>query len=170
MLIAMVGVLLSALISYYISRRNNYINTVTAARINWIGNLKSNIANLYGQFEHIDHNINLDPDYMATDDYGDKIKELARIATLIKLKLNPFNIIDKNLINILDQIVGSANFMSNEIPSNLCKSLVLHAQWLFKTEWEEIKIETAGFWWKPFLKFKVRRLMHRYEEFENSAN
>lgn len=167
-IIAALGVTLSALISYYISSRSNYINTVTAARINWIGNVRSNIANLYAQIEYIDYNITINDDYSASDEYAEKMKELVRIITLIKLQLNPFNKIEKNIIAILDELTDPMSSHPYESPKLQCDNLISHGQWLFKTEWEKIKIETAGFWRKPWLRLKVHCLMHRYDEFEHA--
>ncbi len=163
--LAAFGVLIAAIISIGISRKSLYLNSITVERTKWIGNVRSNIANISGQVHGISQRLIEDSVYDSTDDYHNSIREIHRLSSLITLQLNPFGEIDKNIIAILVNFSEAHREASTFSWIEYDVLLISHAQWLFKTEWEKVKTEAVGFWRRPWRWFKAREHLRRYRAF-----
>jgi hypothetical protein len=164
-LIAFVAVLVSALVSFLISRRSIYINSVTVERSKWIGELRANIASLSSQVLNINHSLIDDHEYHGSQQFRSATQEIYRLSALIKLQLNPFNEIDANLLSILEEFTDSFNNPTDFMWASHDYSLIAHAQWLLKAEWEKVKSEAAGLPLKPWFWLKGKLYMRRYRKF-----
>ncbi|HEY5504561.1 MAG TPA: hypothetical protein VIK28_05330 [Sedimentisphaerales bacterium] len=167
-LIAFVPAIVAAFVSLLISRRSIYINSVTVERSKWIGELRSNIASLSGLVLDINQKLIFVEGYELSEPYHQSAQEIHRLTSLIKLQLNPFNEIDKNIIRILDNFEQSFQNPRTSRWAGDDYLLVAHAQWLLKAEWEKVKLEAAGCPKKLSLWLKAKIHMRRYRKFANS--
>jgi hypothetical protein len=144
--IAVVGVIISATISAFISRRASYLTSVTAERSKWIDKLRTNIAELLGLCAFIHYNRPPDTSlsYLQQSPEGDELRrKVETLVATIRLQLNPEGKIDQNIIEILQHIVFLADRGKNAGFSAQWL-LTRHSQWLLKEEWETVKWEAAG--------------------------
>jgi hypothetical protein len=147
--IAVSGVILSALVSSFISRRINYLNVVTAERSKWIEKLRTNLAK-YSAVAHAvfykakkedwsESSLGMSSEYYAL------LRELQDLRSLLKLQLNPNGKIDQNIIVLIDRIYElSRTWTFGPELEQEGRLLVLHAQYLLKAEWEKVKSEARG--------------------------
>lgn len=138
--IAVTGVLASAFVSSWISRRTNYVNSVTAERTKWIGKLRANMSSLIGDYRTFDSVTNA---FRNEQFYKDARKSFETLAAEIRLQLNPAGAVDKSLLALL------AKFMSNWNAPGFGFAawedlFINHGQWLLKAEWEKVKQEARG--------------------------
>jgi hypothetical protein len=167
-LIALTGVLISALIAFTSARKSLYINSVSIERSKWIERLRQNIATCSGQLLTLSLKITGGDDFAKTKectDYADKINALV---SLIKLQLNARGRIDRNIIKILDALPTLALQKNPDKFFAMEHLLILHSQWLLKMEWQTVKYEAAGIFRKTGLRLKAVVLMCRYRNFELS--
>jgi hypothetical protein len=164
-LIALMGAVFGAFVSFLISRRSIYINSVTVERSKWIGGLRANIASLSAQVLSINQSLIDDREYDRSSQFRSSAQEIYRLSALIKLQLNPFNEIDDNLLGILDEFTDSFNNPTDFMWASHNYALIAHAQWLLKAEWEKVKSEAAGLPLKPWLWLKAKLYMRRYRRF-----
>jgi hypothetical protein len=158
--------IVAAAVSYLVARRSIYINSVTVERSKWIGELRTNIARLSGQILTINQKQIFNRKFGVSDpEYHQYTEEIHRLTSLIKLQLNPFNEIDKNILLILDELENSLNEPHSHMWFLADRLLIQHAQWLLKAEWEKVKFEAASNFCKPFLWCKSRRRIRQYRLF-----
>lgn len=136
-IIALCGVLITALVAYTASRRAAYISSVTAERSKWIDKLRGNIADLLGVCSAIsmEENVRYSPNHQQAD----------RLIALITLQLNPNDEsgIDRNLLVHMKRLVDSAQGRGSPFRTEE-KRFVRHCQFLLKEEWEKVKSEAKG--------------------------
>ncbi|MGO9238896.1 MAG: hypothetical protein ACLP4V_34110 [Methylocella sp.] len=164
---ALAAAIVAGVISFLISRRSIYINSVTVERSKWIGELRTNIANLSSHVLGINQKLFNDHDlkYYNSAEFYQQSQEIHRLTSLIKLQLNPFGEIDKNIMRILDDFERSSKNPASFSWAGKDYLLLAHAQWLLKAEWEKVKYEAAGFPRKPWLWMKAVLHMCRYRKF-----
>lgn len=122
-----------------LSRRTAFINTVTSERVKWIGNLRDNLSKFVGLTHHW---------FVLKEDIeepkkDDMTRELRVLRYHIRLQLNPSPkaTIDRDIMEMIEQIADSApNFKIEELQQHL-DNLVLKAQKLLKSEWDKVKRE-----------------------------
>lgn len=143
--IALLGVLISVWVSSVISRRSVFVNSVTLERSKWIEKLRSNLADFYSATSNL-HFLALkaDPNERVFDVEPDLVREVEKLAALIRLQLNPKGEIDTNIILLLGHIPHIACEKS-DLFGTAQDLLILHSQWLLKEEWEKVKVEASGF-------------------------
>jgi HAMP domain-containing protein len=163
--IALVAAVVSAFVSFLISRRSIYINSVTVERSKWIGELRANIASLSGEVRNINQRLIDNRAFDRSDEFSSSAQKIYRLSALIRLQLNPFNEIDANLLSIIDEFTDSFNSPTDFRWASQDYLLIAHAQWLLKAEWEKVKSEAAGLPRKPWLWFKSKLYMRRYRKF-----
>ena len=146
--IALVGVIFGALLSYMIAGRNQYVSTITVERTKWIEKLRNNIAK-YSTAVSL-FTLRLIENDAAKGDKSktqrrvfESIDEIEHLKHVIKLQLNPWGTIDKNLLQILDGFRYSSNLTPGTV-RKLNRLLIEHARWLLKAEWEKVKYEAHG--------------------------
>jgi hypothetical protein len=162
--IAVSGVIASALVSAFISRRTNYLNVVTAERSKWIEKLRGNLAK-YSAVAHAvfyqAKNEDWKGDAMSVGYYA-LLRELQDLRSLLKLQLNPKGKIDKNIILLIDRIYElSRTWTFGTQLAEAERLLVLHAQCLLKAEWEKVKSEAGG---------PLRSMISKYAEWKSDRD
>jgi hypothetical protein len=151
--IALIGVIVTAVISLLVARRATYLNAVTAERSKWIDKLRSNISELVAQAYTLDVLLYWGDKYEGSKDYDVAVNGLLHTMTLVRLQLNPGGDIDANILSLLNAIrqnVGEQDY------GNLERLFVRHIQWLLKEEWEKVKFEARGFWGRLWAAHKRR--------------
>ncbi len=125
-------------INYRISRRTVFINTVTAERVKWIGNLRGNISAFSGLIHYFAYSI-VPRKEDRTDKGQEIVRELDNLRYLIKLQLNPTD--DKEIMESLDEIVNLTHQLNIDVCKNALDKLVAASQVLLKNEWDKVKDE-----------------------------
>ena len=74
-LIALAGVILSAFISAFVSRRSTYINSVTVERSKWTDKLRNNISECVGSLGYLHYKTMLEDDFAISEDHDELIKK-----------------------------------------------------------------------------------------------
>ncbi|MBD8469580.1 hypothetical protein [Sphingomonas sp. CFBP 8765] len=153
-LIALVGALAGVLTSYLVAGRTVYINSITAERSKWIEKLRTNIAAHSGLLAELSFTLH-GQKVVKNEGSGmaslvvNVLTKINNSAAIIQLQLNPWNEIDKNILSLIESIVirdGTDHNLVDEAD----KLLIAHSQWLLKAEWEKVKYEAhGGFyrWW-----------------------
>ncbi len=165
--IAVIGVLLSAIISALVSRRSSYISSVTTERSKWINSIRENISNLLGVLSNIRIRNISEESFRTTQDYSSYIRKADTLISMIKLQLNPREKIDRNIIHILDHLPSQAdtdkiNYSEYRRFEN---ALILHSQFMLKEEWEKVKYESRLYITRPFLWFGKLHRSCEYKKF-----
>lgn len=103
------------------------------------------------------------------------ISEVDELNPLIKLQLNPFGVIDRNIANLLDKLALQADkgltttYCDPEKLYKADKLLVEHSRWLLKAEWEKVKSEvrwSIRIWClRNHAEEQERDYLDRYREF-----
>ena len=163
--IAVIGVLLSAIISALVSRRSSYISSVTTERSKWINSIRENISNLLGVLSNIRIRCISDESFRTTQDYFSYIKKADMLISTIKLQLNPRGKIDRNIIYILDQLPSQADTIRDSEYRKFENALILHSQFMLKEEWEKVKYEARLYITRPFLWFGKLHRSCEYKKF-----
>jgi len=130
----------NAVQNYRSSRRTIFINTVTAERIKWIGKLRESISTFCGTAHY----------WRFSTQKGSpaalkKIEEIDTLRHLIALQLNPGGTIDREIQDLVGQIVsmssGHIKVTDDEYRQRL-EQLIETTQKLLKTEWDKVKDES----------------------------
>jgi hypothetical protein len=164
-LIALAGAILGSFLTYLVSRRSIYINSVTVERSKWIGELRANIASLSAQVWSINKNLIDDSSYSDSPQFFQQVQEIHRLRSLISLQLNPLGEIDKSILRILDDLEQSFESPANFSWAGADHLLIAHTQWLLKAEWEKVKSEAASCPRRLWLWIKSRWRLYLYRKF-----
>jgi hypothetical protein len=162
-----VPAVIAAFVALLVSRRTNYVNTVTAQRSIWIENLRKNIAqysSLVFAMNEIFRTGNMVEIQQSTR-YQDLLKQMRELRPLLRLQLNPFGKIDNNIIAIIERI---PTLTESDLTVTLMRAdnlLIAHAQWLLKAEWEKVKLEASGVLYRPWAWVKAWRHACGYRRF-----
>lgn len=141
--IAVSGVILSALVSSLISGRANYLNAVTVERSKWIERLRNNISDCIGLLGYLNLRMSIDPEFDIDSEHNDLVKKIETIVATIKLQLNPNAPIDSNIVALLGALPTLA-IAPDESYRDAERLLIRHSQFLLKEEWEKVKYEALG--------------------------
>ena len=164
--IALTGVLLSAIVSAFVSRRSSYIASVTSERSKWIDKLRTNIAELLGALGqmHIKHAAS--KDYRNSGTHFEDIRKVDTLIATITLQLNPRGSIDKNMIRLLERSPREADALNSATQFRAAeRALILHSQFLLKEEWEKVKYESRLAITRPLAWWGRCRRAREYREF-----
>jgi hypothetical protein len=87
--IAFVGVICSAIISFAVARRANYLTSVTAERSKWLDKLRTNIAELAALcvFEHYKRRTGDRMAYVHSSEYDEILQRIETLEATIRLQL-----------------------------------------------------------------------------------
>jgi hypothetical protein len=162
---ALAAAVVAGVVSYVISRRSTYINSVTVERTKWIGELRANIARLSGQILTINQKQVFDRSFAQSPQFHQYQEGIHRLTSLIKLQLNPFNTIDKNILQILNDLESSFQAPHTASWAGNDYLLISHAQWLLKAEWDKVRMESAGPLRKLYLYFRIQWRARQYRKF-----
>jgi hypothetical protein len=142
--IAVIGVIISAIVSLSIARSATYINSVTVERSKWIDNLRRNLSTFLGSAAYLNHKMRIDMQYLRLPEHDDLVRELETLDALIRLQLNPSGVVDKNIIVLIEDIPGLADKPLDSRFKSAHRLLIRHSQWLLKDEWVKVKFESSG--------------------------
>lgn len=165
-----IGILITFLVSafsLYFSARNNkavhFVNSVTKSRIEWIQDLRSNVAEFIS-ITNIYNNVYYKKNYEKS---GIHLSRCQQSCTKIKLLLNYCDDKDKNIINLCEEILegfrkycdfvhnckvdNDGHFVDSK-DMNKCKKQVENdidklskaVQIYLKAEWNRVKYESQG--------------------------
>jgi hypothetical protein len=145
-----IGILLTFLVSicnlihtWRISKKTLFINCVTAERVNWIKNVRVNIATFCGLTHHF---------HWSQIDNRQKeniLKQIDRLRMLIRLQLNPYKEHHKKIIDLVtNKIPDLAGKTGGTVPidekapiDKALDELVSASQLVVEEEWDRIKKE-----------------------------
>lgn len=153
-LLALVGVVTTVVTTYRVAGRTVYITSITAERSKWIDKLRTNLAAYSGLLAELSFALHdrgfFDAEYRER---GDEIiavlNRVNAVASVIQLQLNPWNVIDRHVLTLIDAVVIRRG-TDQELVDRADKLLIQHSQWLLKAEWEKVKFEARGpvhRWW-----------------------
>ncbi|MGX1145082.1 hypothetical protein [Bradyrhizobium ottawaense] len=119
-----------------------YSSTVTAERSKWINALRGNIALFSGKLRTLSYasekgNISAAEELKA-------ISEVNELIPLIRMQLNPFGPIEKNIAGLLEKLPIFATKPDGAKLRNYDNLFIEHCRWLLKAEWEKVKTEAGG--------------------------
>lgn len=160
------GALVSALVSWFVARRNVYVNAITAERSKWLDKIRQNVADHSAIVTSITALSVADGagETSTLAAKGEKITELTRVESMIRLQLNPSGRIDGHIIRMLrntDIFTPDALVLISE----LTDKMVLHFQFLLKAEWETVKWEAGGLLSRLLILLKAWKRSHAYTSF-----
>lgn len=163
-IIALVGVLFSALVSALVARRGTYITTVTAERSKWIDSLRRNISEALGTASYL-HGLIIEEGVEAVEEEDNELlRKTAVLLATIRLQLNPLGEIDANIILLLRAMPAWVR-RDDDTYDNFETLLIRHSQWLLKEEWEKVKYESRGISRLLTEPFKSCRRLRSYRRF-----
>jgi len=165
-LIALCGVVISALVAWLTALRGQYVSAVTVERSKWINALRENIASFSGKLR----TLSFRAETKNRDDQARiaAVTEINNLISLIHLQLNPHGTIERNIATILERMPALAEKADGAALRKEDRLLIAHCQWLLKAEWEKVKYE-ARLLTRPWLLIK-RMLYHcSYRRFCRNA-
>lgn len=145
--ITLIGVILSFLVGsaglwvgLTNSRRTNYINSITAARIKYIQEIRNRISELCGLAYSYNMTLFTSHSLAATPEKQFEMqREFDRLKYLIKLHLNPNEIYwDDKMLKLVDEIID----LKEDDPKAKINELIIITQYLLKMEWDGVKLES----------------------------
>lgn len=166
---AIIGVVISAVVSTIVSRRSVYINAVTAERSKWIEALRGTISKLSAAADRVvtlrQAQLAQAAGYAESVEWATDTQELHRLMSDLMLRLNPTEHEALNLLKAARKLNAAARLHSSAAVILAVEIMVRHAQWVLKAEWERVKEEAAGRLQAP--KFWIRRWRRRraYKQF-----
>jgi hypothetical protein len=162
-LIALCGVIISALFAWMNARKSLYVSAVTVERSKWINALRANIALFSGKLRTLSFQAEtnkLDEQVRLT-----AVAEINGLISLIHLQINPFGEIEQNVATMLERMPSIAEKSDGSRLRNADKLLIAHCQWLLKSEWEKVKYEVRSPLISPWLWVKAQCYLRRYRKF-----
>jgi hypothetical protein len=165
-LIALCGVVITALIAWLNARKALYVNAVTVERSKWINALRENIAAFSGKLRTLSFRVethSLDEQTRMT-----AVAEINNLISLIHLQLNPHGAIEQNIARFLERLPSLAERADGATLRREDRRFIAHSQWLLKGEWEKIKYEARGPLVRPWLLVKRQWYLLRYRQFSRN--
>ena len=159
---ALFAAIVSALISYLVSRRSVYINSVTSERSKWMEALRSTISKFSGTADKISAR-RKKADYEGSPDWATDTKALRTLLSDLTLRLNPTEPEARNLLRAAKKLDAAARLHSPPAVILANEVMIRHAQWVLKAEWERVKQEASGplkapiYWWRNWKRRKAYR-------------
>jgi hypothetical protein len=129
----------NAIQNYRSSRRTIFINTVTAERIKWLDKLRQSLSTFCGTAHF--WRFSTEP---GSPEERQKIDEIDKLRHLIALQLNPQGAVDKEIKQMVGEIVSMSArpaTVSDVDYRNHLDRLTQKAQQLLKAEWDKVKDE-----------------------------
>jgi len=123
--------------NYKTTRKNNFINTVTNQRIQWIEQLRQNIASFLG-LTHTWCTSGVEGKPEETE----ILKELDRLRHLIHLRLNADATLDRKIAALTKKIPDLTHTSQQVERQKAMDELASLSQQLLKEEWEKVKKES----------------------------
>lgn len=122
------------------ARQSRFINTVTAERVKWIQELRSNISKFCGATFSWAAIYSGKPSSTSTD-AAELLKDIDRFGFLIRLQLNPKEETDQKIEAIIKRIPSLIELPKLPQLRESLEELTTATQALLKKEWEKVKQE-----------------------------
>ena len=125
--------------NYRAARRTTFINTVTAERVKWIENLRTNISEFCGlTYTWCASNIE------GTEEKNEILKKIDVLRHHIRLQLNPDP--SATLDREIEKLIAEVPYLTHQTQQDELKiainNLIETSQTLLKEEWEKVKLES----------------------------
>jgi hypothetical protein len=153
-----------------IAGRNVYINSITAERSKWLDKLRINLSAYYSLSASITYRQRtlaaITDDDIRKQQVAGRYTDLEKLeerASLLRLQLNPQGDIDGNVLAIIEALQAHQDHKGPDIPA-LRELVISHAQWLLKAEWEKVKWEAGGFFYRKAHEEDEQQLIKKYKE------
>ena len=145
-----IGIFLTFLLSifnlihtWHISKKTLFINCVTTERVNWIKNVRVNIATLCGLTHHFHWS------QIHNREKENILKEIDRLRMLIRLQLNPdkehhkkiIDLVTKKIPDLVGKTGGIVTIDEKPPLDKALDELVSASQLVVQEEWDRIKKE-----------------------------
>jgi len=128
------------ILTYRTTRESRFINMVTAERVKWIQELRSNISKFCGaSFSWIA--IYSGKPSSDSNEAAELLKDIDRLGFLIRLQLNPKEEPDQQIEAIIKRIPGLIELPKLTQLTASLEELTKATQALLKKEWEKVKQE-----------------------------
>jgi hypothetical protein len=157
--ITFIGIILTFLVgvaTLYITIRNarktNFINSITASRIKYIQELRTNLSHFCG----IVTNFNSRNRVEKTKELNKIQLEYDKLKYLLKLYLNPE---DEYWDNEMMRLIKDIRERTDKDPNQCIEDLIVITQYLLKLEWEGAKLESQK---GPLTFFQKKELYNKY--------
>lgn len=145
-IIALTGVLLTFLLGLYnlrvnraLKNRTHFVGTITSERIKWLEKIRVDISRFSGLTNFWVKSLR----NTESEESKDVLKEIDVLRVMIKLRLNPEGIHDKEIMKLLDSIPQYTNQTDLSKITRQLDQLTIHSQKLLKEEWERVKTEST---------------------------
>lgn len=149
-LLPLSGVIGGFVVQSLIAGRTVYVGSITAERSKWIEKLRATLSAYYSLSSSVVHRRTM---LETTTDRelkrslrnqrpGD-LQKLEELGSLLRLQLNPYGVIDGNVIAIIEHLQAHQADDDHDMSANR-DLLISHSQWLLKAEWEKVKWEAGG--------------------------
>jgi hypothetical protein len=159
--ITFIGILLTFIVgaaTLYITIRNtrktNFINSITASRIKYIQELRTNLSRFCG----VVTNYNSRNREQTNEDLLKIQLEYDKLKYLLKLYLNPE---DEYWDNEMMRLIKDIRERTDKDPNQCIEELIVITQYLLKLEWEGAKLESQK---GPLSFLQKKELYNKYVE------
>lgn len=144
-IIALGGVLITLALTIYnsfvsrsITTKTKFVDTITSERIKWLEKLRMDISRFSGLTSFWAKSLR----NVESSESIEVLKEIDILRVMIKLRLNPDGIYDKQIIELLDTIPLLTDKTDLTEINNALDMLTNLSQKLLKEEWNRVKKES----------------------------
>lgn len=117
-------------------KRTAFVNAVTSERVKWIGKVRENVASLLAQTEQWVSNL--------SQERYPLLQEIDRLNHEIRLQLNPNDIEDRTIEQILLRFPNWRKTINPDDFPALREDLIVATQAMLKREWDKVKEESVN--------------------------
>lgn len=118
------------------SRKTSFINTVTAQRIQWLEQIRQDVAKFVGLTHHWAIS---ELEGMPSEE--DLLREIDHLRYVIRLRLNPKDDPDKKIAALVKRIPDLTDESKRNELFPALEELITATQDMLKAEWEKVKAE-----------------------------
>lgn len=122
--------------NYRASRKTSFINTVTAQRVQWLEQIRQDVAKFVGLTHHWTRS-----ELKGTPSEQDILREIDQLRYVIRLRLNPDDPPDKKLAELVKRIPDLTDESERGQLFEALDELTTATQEMLKVEWEKVKAE-----------------------------
>ncbi len=139
-LVATVGALLLGIWNfvqnYRLTRKTSFINTVTAQRVQWLEQIRQDVAKFIGLTHHWARS-----DLKGSDIENDILREIDQLRYVIRLRLNLNDAPDRKIAGLVERIPDLTHETKRDELFKAIDNLTTATQEILKAEWEKVKKE-----------------------------
>lgn len=129
----------SLVLNYISTRQTRFINTITSQRIQWLEQLRQDIA----AFAGLTYTWSVSAMDGKPQGY-EIVREVDKLRYLIRLRLNPNGKNDREIERLMDEVISRTDPSQGADLNKLLRELTHKTQLLLKVEWEKIKLESIS--------------------------